>query len=35
MNTRPQIQNKNLHKWKSVTVRLKEDELAVLNAKLE
>ena len=28
------LQSKNLPKWKSVTVRLKEDELAVLNTKL-
>lgn len=35
MNTRPKIQSKSLHKWKSVTVRLKEDELAILNNKLD
>ncbi|TVP41364.1 hypothetical protein NARC_30078 [Candidatus Nitrosocosmicus arcticus] len=29
------FQSKNLQKWKSVTVRLKEDELAVLNTKLD
>nr|MDQ2685811.1 hypothetical protein [Thermoproteota archaeon] len=34
MNTRPQIHNKSLCKWKSVTVRLMEYELAVLNNKL-
>ncbi|CAN5831057.1 hypothetical protein BH23THE1_BH23THE1_22350 [soil metagenome] len=34
MNTRPQLQNKNLQKWKSVIVTLKEDELAVLDTNL-
>lgn len=34
MNKQTLIQSKSLQKWKSVTVRLKEDELAILNAKL-
>ena len=35
MNPPPHIQSNSLHKWKSDTVRLKEDELAVLNNKLD
>ena len=34
MNNQLQLQSKDVRKWKSVTVRLKEDELAILNAKL-
>jgi hypothetical protein len=29
------LQSRNLQKWKSVTARLKEDELAILNSKLK
>jgi hypothetical protein len=35
MNNQLELPNKNIGTWKSVTVRLKEDELAVLNTKLD